>query len=118
MKKKFPAASIVKSLIEHVIGSAAARAQRLAARMAGDPNAPIANGYLIFYLAVTVAAFMILGGAILEWHRGAAQGNVFVDILWRLTWIMFQVMKVTLIILLVIWVYRWFGRRGGEGQRE
>jgi membrane protein implicated in regulation of membrane protease activity len=79
--------------------------------MAGDPNAPIANGYLIFYLALLVGAFVILGAVVLQWHDGSGQGNVFVDILWRLTWVTYQILKVTLIILLLIWISRRFGEK-------
>lgn len=84
------------------------KVQWLAGSMAGDSNAPIVNGYVVFYLALIVAGLVLVGGAVLEWHHGSAQGNVAVDILWRVTWVIYQVLKVTLVIVGGMWIYRRF----------
>jgi uncharacterized membrane protein len=94
-----------------MVDAATGRVQQMAAGAARDPNAPIANGWLIFYLALVVAVLLIVASVIYAWHHGSGQGNVLVDVVWRITWVTFSVLKVTLIVLLVIWGARWFGRR-------
>lgn len=86
----------------------------MAASAARNSDAPIANGWLIFYLFLVVAMLVFVVGAIAEWHDGAGKGSVYVDALWRVTWVTFQILKTALIVLLVIWGYRRFIRKEGE----
>jgi len=106
-----------KSFGERTLGAVTGKFQQLAASAAHDPNAPIANGWLIFYLALLVAVLVFVVGAVAEWHDGAGQGSIYVDVLWRVTWITFTVLKTTLIVLVVIWGYRRFisGREERSG---
>ncbi len=103
-----------RSFSAGTLGTATGKVREIAASAARDPNAPIANGWLIFYLALLVAVLVFVVGAIAEWHDGAGQGSVYVDALWRVTWVTFQILKTALIVLLVIWGYRWFNRRKEE----
>lgn len=82
--------------------------------MARDPDAPIANGWLIFYFALLVAVLIPVVGGIAEWHDGSGNGNAIVDVVWRVAWITFQILKTTLIVLLVIWGYRRFIKGNNE----
>lgn len=109
-----PSLESYKSLSQRTLETAARRVQRLAASAAGDPNAPIANGLFIFYLAIAFVALAIVVEAVREWHHGAGEGSIFVDVLWRVTWIASTVYEVVLIMLLAIWVYRRFQYRKKE----
>lgn len=88
--------------------------QRQASRPANDPDAPIANGWLIFYLGLVVAVMILLVGVITQWHEGSGRGSPSVDILWRITWILYSLVKIAFLVLGVIWAYRRFQKRRGE----
>jgi hypothetical protein len=104
----------LRNWLAGVRDGAAKRGQRFAARVAGQPDAPIANGLLIFYMAFVLFMLVLAVGALQEWHNGAGKGSVFVDVLGRIVWIVFNVLAVTWVVLLVIWISRWFNGRGAE----
>jgi hypothetical protein len=104
----------MRSWGRRTLNAGGARAQRIAARIAGQPDAPIAIGLLIFYLAILLFALVLIVGALNNWHTGSGRGDVFVGILWHTVWIFFQVLKVTWIVLVIIWVSRWFSKRRAE----
>lgn len=106
----------LKSWARGVRNAAAKRGQRFAARIAGRPDVPIANGLLIFYLAILLIVLAIAIGALDNWRTGSGKGSVFVGVLWHTVWTSFQVLKITWIVLLIIWIWRWFnGRRVENG---
>ncbi len=90
------------------------RVQRLAASAAGNPDAPIANGLFIFYLALMFVVLAIAVEAIDEWRHGSGEGSIAVDALWRVSLITSRVCQVALSVLLAIWGYRQFSRRKEE----
>lgn len=106
---------ILKGRARGVRVAAGKRGQRFAARIAGQPDAPIANGLLIFYLAILLIVLALVIGALDNWHTGSGKGSVFVGVLWHTVWTTFQVLKVTWIVLLIIWIWRWFNSRRVEG---
>jgi len=97
-----------KSFGERTLGAVTGKLQQLAASAARDPNAPIANGWLIFYFSLIFAVLIFVVGGVREWHHGSGEGSFFVDVVWRVTWIIFSVLEVALIVLLAIWGYRRF----------
>src|SRR5690242_10132420 len=97
-----------KSFGQRTREAVAGRVQRLAASAAGDPNAPIANGLFILYLAVLFVVLVIVVEAFREWHHGSGEGSIVVDVLWRVTLVTSRVFEVILIVLLSIWVYHRF----------
>jgi len=101
---------------QRVLGAATRKVQQVAASAARDPNAAIANGWLIFYFGLLVAMLVFVVGAVAEWHDGAGQGSIFVDIVWRVSWVGFQMLKTVLIVLLVIWGYRRFTKLRGHAK--
>lgn len=110
-----PGRGSAKSLRQRTLGVAAGKIQQLAARAAADPNAPIANGWFVFYLALVVVVLGIVESVVYSWHHGSGHGNVFVDVLWHVTRVVDSVLQLALIVLLVIWGSRWFGRRREKG---
>lgn len=86
------------------------------ARIVGEPDAPIAHGLFIFYMAFVLILLVFGIGALQEWHTGSGKGSVFVDVLGHIVWIVFNVLAITWVVLLIIWISRWFGDRGAESR--
>jgi hypothetical protein len=82
----------------------------LAARVAGDFTARVLSmrGASIIWLVLVVLGMFLLVGLTSEWHHGAAQGSVLVDIVWHAVWVAYQILKTLLIVLLVVLAYRRF----------
>lgn len=67
-----------------------------------------ARGSDIIRLAFIVLGMFLLVGLVNEWHNGVGHDSVLVDIIWRVTWISYQILKVLLVGLVVLYVYRYF----------
>lgn len=106
----------LRSWARDALNAGEKKAQRFAARVAGQPDAPIANGMLIFYLVFVLFVLVLAVGALQEWRNGAGKGSVFVNVLWHITSNTFDVLAITWIVLLIIWISRWFGNRGAESR--
>lgn len=103
-----------RSWARSVLISGEKKAQRFVARVVAQPDAPIAHGLFIFYLALLLLVLVPVVGALRNWRIGSGKGNVFVDVLSHVAWVSFNVLAVTWIVLLVIWISRWFSGRRSE----
>jgi hypothetical protein len=90
------------------------KAQRFVARIVGEPDAPIAHGLLIFYMTFVLLVLALVVGALHNWRTGSGKGSVFVDVLSHITSDAFDVLAIAWIVLLVIWISRWFS--GGRAE--
>jgi hypothetical protein len=80
---------------------------------------PVSRGRLIVLLAVGVALLYPLVGALYDFHHGAASGSLIVDIIWRVVWIGFTLVRLGLIVLLVMAGHHYLkNRRQGLGTKE
>ena len=104
----------LRSWARNALNAGEKKAQRFVARIVGEPDAPIAHGLFIFYLTFVLFMLVIAVGALRDWRIGSGKGNVFVAVLGHIVWIGFNVLAVTWIVLLIIWISRWLGNRGAE----
>lgn len=110
-----PGRGSARSLRQRTLGVVTGKIQQLAASAARDRNAPIANGWMIFYLALVVAVLVIVESVVFSWDHGSGHGNVFVDVLWHVTRVVGSVLKLALLVVLVMWGSRWFDMRREKG---
>ncbi len=71
------------------------------------------RGKLIAGLAIGIVVLYPLIGLFYKFHHGSASGNVYIDILWHVTWLFFCLAQFSLVVLLVIEARRHFGSRSG-----
>jgi hypothetical protein len=64
------------------------------------------NGRLALWLAVLVGCLFLAVGAVSRWHQGGGAQMLVVDIIWRTVWIVYQILKVWLIVVIAILIYR------------
>lgn len=73
---------------------------------------PIRGKYIILLIiGLLIAAPLV--GALDNFHHGSARGSVFIDILWRVVWIVFSLAQLAAIVLVVIAGSRFLSKRGG-----
>jgi hypothetical protein len=64
------------------------------------------NGRLALWLAVIAGCLFLGVGVVNRWHHGGGEDSVGVDVLWHTVWIIYQVLKVWLIVVVAILLYR------------
>jgi hypothetical protein len=99
-----------KSPVKRLLAESRQKARGLAASTARDPDAPIANGWLMFYFALVLTVLVFVVGAVDQWREGAGQGSAFGELIWHVTWITYSLLKAAFLILFGIWGYRRFQR--------
>jgi hypothetical protein len=68
------------------------------------------NGGLAVWLSFVVVLLFLLVGFVSRWHHGAGDGRVEGDVLWHVVWITYQAVKVWLVTVVVILLYRRYHR--------
>lgn len=82
-----------------------------------QPDRPIINGFLVFYLGLTLAVLVFVVGGLTQWHEGAGHGSLPVDVLWHAVSVVSRLLELLFVVLLAIWAYRHFRDRKRHGTR-
>lgn len=72
---------------------------------------PSINGRNTVLLAIAVGALFLLVGLTAEWRDGSGADSTAVAIIWRIVWITYQILKVTLIVFIVVLIQRHLEKR-------
>lgn len=70
------------------------------------------RGKYILFLVIGLLIAAPLVGVLDKYHHGSAQGNVLIDILWRVVWISFSLAQLAALILIVVAGARFLSSRG------
>jgi hypothetical protein len=113
---QFEGLKALRSWARGALNAGENKTRRFAARVAGRPDAPIANGLLIFYMVFVLFLLALAVGALYDWRTGSGKGNVFVAVLSHIASDVFDLLAITWLVLLIIWISRWFSDRRAESR--
>jgi hypothetical protein len=70
------------------------------------------KGTLLLVLGVLIARPLV--GSFYDFHHGSAQGNILVDVLWRVVWIGYSLAELAAIVLVLMAAYRYVNKMMGN----